>query len=221
MALIEPINKKHGNPPAGKKYSASLRLWHWLNAIVISGSLITVLINSTILKSRKSAPIALAAMQHDSAVVTLKQAQTAVHALGDKVWEVHVYFGFGLAVLLLFRLMAEFFQLADQKFIRRFKASWHQFFVIKKQRQLVKHDLVVKSIYIMFYLLLLIMVVTGLCLAFNDDLAFMKTIGHDVKELHGFCMYLILAFIVVHFAGVFLAERKDSRGIVSDMINGG
>jgi Ni,Fe-hydrogenase I cytochrome b subunit len=35
-------------------------------------------------------------------------------------------------------------------------------------------------------------------------------------------MYLILAFIVVHLAGVFLAEiRKDSKGIVSDMINGG
>jgi Ni/Fe-hydrogenase 1 B-type cytochrome subunit len=26
---------------------------------------------------------------------------------------------------------------------------------------------------------------------------------------------------VVHLAGVFLAERKDSKGIVSDMINGG
>jgi len=30
-----------------------------------------------------------------------------------------------------------------------------------------------------------------------------------------------LAFIIVHLAGVFLAERKNSRGIVSDMINGG
>jgi len=34
-------------------------------------------------------------------------------------------------------------------------------------------------------------------------------------------MYLILGFIFLHLAGVFLAERKDSRGIVSDMINGG
>jgi cytochrome b len=34
-------------------------------------------------------------------------------------------------------------------------------------------------------------------------------------------MYLILAFIVVHLAGVFLAERKNGKGIVSDMINGG
>jgi Ni,Fe-hydrogenase I cytochrome b subunit len=34
-------------------------------------------------------------------------------------------------------------------------------------------------------------------------------------------MYLIIAFIVVHLAGVFLAERKTDNGIVSDMINGG
>ena len=44
---------------------------------------------------------------------------------------------------------------------------------------------------------------------------------HDVKEVHGFIMYLIIAFIVVHIAGVLLAERKNSKGITSDMINGG
>ncbi len=64
------------------------------------------------------------------------------------------------------------------------------------------------------------MVVTGLSLAF-EDVAFLKPMRHTVKDVHGFCMYLILAFIVVHLAGVFLAERKRSKGIVSDMINGG
>jgi cytochrome b len=34
-------------------------------------------------------------------------------------------------------------------------------------------------------------------------------------------MYLVLAFIAVHLLGVFLAERNESKGIVSDMINGG
>lgn len=221
MTLITPLKTEPGNPPVTKKYGAALRLWHWLNAIVISGSLITVLINSTILKSRSSAPVVLSAMQQDSAKITLAQARTAVHALSDKVWDIHVYFGYGLAILLLLRIIAEFLQLADQKFIRRFKKAWQQLFVIKKEREQAKHDLIVKSIYIAFYILLLIMVITGLALAFDDDLPFMKKIGHDVKEIHGFCMYLILAFIAVHLVGVFLAERKDSKGIVSDMINGG
>jgi Ni,Fe-hydrogenase I cytochrome b subunit len=65
------------------------------------------------------------------------------------------------------------------------------------------------------------MAVTGLFLAFENLLAPFKAIRHSVKEVHGFCMYLIIAFILVHLAGVFLAERKDDKGIVSDMINGG
>ena len=66
------------------------------------------------------------------------------------------------------------------------------------------------------------MVVTGLSLAFDDDVPALRSIHHPVKSVHGFCMYLILAFIIVHIAGVFLAERKkNGKGIVSDMINGG
>jgi Ni/Fe-hydrogenase 1 B-type cytochrome subunit len=64
------------------------------------------------------------------------------------------------------------------------------------------------------------MVVTGLCLVFEDDVPLLKSI-HAFRQIHSFTMYLILAFIIVHLAGVFLAERKDSAGIVSDMINGG
>lgn len=111
--------------------------------------------------------------------------------------------------------------MADQKFIRKMKDVYRQFQSIKKQRELAKHELAVKAIYAAFYILLIIMAVTGLFLAFEDLLAPFKSIRHSVKEVHGFCMYLILAFIVVHLAGVFLAERKDNKGIVSDMINGG
>ena len=64
------------------------------------------------------------------------------------------------------------------------------------------------------------MVITGLCMAFEDDYAWLKSI-HAFREIHSFTMYLVLAFIFIHLAGVFLAERKDSKGIVSDMINGG
>ena len=55
---------------------------------------------------------------------------------------------------------------------------------------------------------------------FEDDVPWLKSIK-AFREVHSFTMYLVIAFIIVHIAGVFLAERKDSRGIVSDMINGG
>lgn len=221
MTVIEPVRKDVQHPSQVKKYSASLRLWHWANTIVISGSLITVLINSTLNDRRTVSKVVIDELQNGGVTVTPQQANSVGHTLSDNVWEIHTYFGYVLAALLLFRLVLEFFQLADQKFIRKMKLVYAQFQTTKKNRELARHELAVKSIYSVFYLLLIIMAITGLFLAFEDLLAPFKAIRHSIKEVHGFCMYLIIAFIVVHLAGVFLAERKESSGIVSDMINGG
>ena len=221
MAIIEPVKTDVQHPQAIKKYSAPLRLWHWLNLVVISGSLITVLINSTITDDHSTGTLIQNELKDAGATVTKDQARSVAHALSDSVWDVHVYFGYCLAALLVFRLLLEFFQLADQKFTRILKAAYTQFKLTKKNREEARHELVVKLIYSVFYLLLIIMVVTGLFLAFEDAMAPFKAIRHSVKSVHGFCMYLILGFIVVHLAGVFLAERKNANGIVSDMINGG
>ncbi|CAN5129564.1 Ni/Fe-hydrogenase, b-type cytochrome subunit [soil metagenome] len=221
MAAIEPPRKDVQRPGKIKKYSPSLRLWHWANTIVISGSLITVLINSTILKGYKTSALVTSQLHDAGASINPDQARAVAHALSDSVWQVHTYFGYVLAGLLAFRLILEFFQVADQKFIRKIKTAYSDFVILKKQREIARHELTVKLIYAVFYLLLIIMAITGLFLAFEDELEAYKSIRHSVKDVHGFCMYLILAFIAVHLAGVFLAERKDSKGIVSDMINGG
>jgi Ni,Fe-hydrogenase I cytochrome b subunit len=221
MAIIASTRKDVQHHGQIKKYSAPLRLWHWANTIVISGSLITVLINSTITDERPISSLVKNKLKNAGATVSEDQAGSVAHAIGDSVWSVHIYFGYILSALLLFRLALEFFQLADQKFIRKAKSTYGQFISTKKNRELAKHELTVKSIYALFYVLLVIMAITGLFLAFEDLLAPFKSVRHSVKEVHGFCMYLILAFIFVHLAGVFLAERKNDKGIVSDMINGG
>ncbi|MDB5090346.1 MAG: cytochrome b [Mucilaginibacter sp.] len=221
MAIIEPVKMDVVHPQKSKKYSPSLRLWHWVNLVVISGSLITVLINSTITDDHTTSSLIKTELQKSGVNASADQAGSAAHALSDSVWDIHVYFGYCLAGLLVFRLILEFFQLADQKFIRQMKSAYTKFNAIKKNREIARHELTVKLIYAIFYLLLIIMVTTGLFLAFEDALAAYKSIRHTVKDVHGFCMYLVLAFIAVHLAGVFLAERKDSKGIVSDMINGG
>ncbi len=221
MAIIQPVRKDVFHKSATKKYSAPLRFWHWANTIVISGSLVTVLINSTITDRKAVSDLVKTQLKDAGATITDNQAGSVAHALGDSVWAVHTWFGYVLAGLLLFRLVLEVFQLADHKFIRRIKNLYMQLQSTKKERELVKHELTVKAIYAVFYILLIIMAVTGLFLAFEDLLAPFKAIRHSVKEVHGFCMYLIIAFILVHLAGVFLAERKDGKGIVSDMINGG
>lgn len=222
MSIIEPVRMDVENSKKIKKYSVPLRLWHWASMIAISGSLITVWINSTITDEHKTPSFFKDQLQKSGATINDDQARSLAGTLADQVWAVHIYFGYGLAALFLFRLILEFFQLADQKFIRKMKSAYTQYKTIKENRETALHELTVKIIYSIFYTLLLIMVLTGLFLAFEDAMAPFKSIRHQVKDLHGFCMYLILAFIVVHLAGVLLAEfRKDDKGIVSDMINGG
>jgi Ni/Fe-hydrogenase 1 B-type cytochrome subunit len=220
MTVIEPKRRDIQHPQQIKKNSASLRLWHWLNAIVITGSLLTVLLNSTILDMRNTTTLVKNQLQQAGATVADKQARSVAHELSDKVWALHTYFGYALAALVLFRLLMEFFQVADQKFIGKIKSAYVKYQIIKKDRELAQHEFWVKTLYAVFYLMILIMAVTGLCLAFEDDVPALKAIP-AFRQIHGFTMYLILLFIVIHLAGVFLAERKDSRGIVSDMINGG
>jgi Ni,Fe-hydrogenase I cytochrome b subunit len=220
MTIIAPKRRGVQHTSEIKSYSSTLRLWHWLNALVITGLLLTVLLNSTLLKTRKTAALIKAKLASSGVSVTDGQARSAAHELSDKVWALHTYFGYVLAALLLFRLMLEFFQVVDQKFIRKLKSAFRQYYAIKKRRELSQHEFWVKSIYAVFYLMLLIQVATGLCLAFEDDVAWLKSV-HAFREIHAFTMYLIIAFIIIHLTGVFLAERKESPGIVSDMINGG
>ncbi|GAB2976080.1 hypothetical protein GCM10027049_08520 [Mucilaginibacter puniceus] len=221
MALIEPVKQDILHPVKTKKYSSSLRFWHWANALIISGSLLTVLLNSTVLDDHNTAGFMKESFLKAGANLTDKQTNSVAHALSDSVWGIHIYFGYALTSLLLFRIILEFFQLADQKFIRVFKSTYQHYIKTKKQRELARHDLVVKTIYALFYIVLILLSVTGLFLAFEDFFEPYKAYRHSIKEFHGFCMYLVLAFIAVHLIGVFLAERKDSKGIVSDMINGG
>ncbi len=221
MAIIEPVKQDPAQPASTKKNSAALRFWHWANTIIITGLLITVLINSTILDDRSNQSFLKTELQKNGTVLNENQARSLAHAQSDEVWGIHIYFGYFLAALFVFRLVMEFFQPQGQHFFIRLKEAYRQYFTIKQNTYLAKHELAVKIIYTGFYIVLTIMVVTGLSLAFEDALSFLKPIRHSIKQVHGFCMYLVLAFIAVHLAGVFLAERDKSPGIVSDIINGG
>jgi Ni/Fe-hydrogenase 1 B-type cytochrome subunit len=207
MAVIQPIRQDVKNKYGNKRHSAAIRLWHWMNVLIITGSLVTLLINSTLFE--------------DKLIKALPQGKSIFHTLEDKIWGIHIYFGYALAVLFVFRIAQELFQRSDQNFWHQLKIVYKDYFFAKENRDQAKHELIVKLLYIIFYMLLSLMVITGLALAFQEQLSIPRNITHSVQDFHGFCMYLIIAFVVVHVAGVILAERKDSSGIVSDMINGG
>ncbi|MDB5119597.1 MAG: Ni,Fe-hydrogenase cytochrome b subunit [Sphingobacteriales bacterium] len=221
MATIEPVRQDIEYSNSIKKNSASLRVWHWASALIITGSLLTVLINSTLLDPGSNTGFIKSLLQHEGAIISLKQAGSVALGLEDRVWDIHIYLGYFLTGLLLFRVFLELFQHSSQKFFRKLKKAQTEYSNTGGERKIALHELTVKILYLTFYLLLIIMVITGLSLAFKNEFGIPKSIADSVKEVHGFCMYLIIAFIVVHITGVLLAERKEGKGIVSDMINGG
>jgi len=203
-----------------KKYSSGIRLWHWLNAIIITGSLLTVFINSTVMKAWTNASLIADKLKEKGVEVSEDQARSVAFALSDKVWAVHTYLGYALTGLFLFRIILEFFELADQKLIRKIKSARLLFLSLQEDRTSSRNEMLIKTLYAFFYVLLMVMVATGLCLAFRESIPVLRKM-HFIKEIHGFTMYLIIGFIIVHIAGVVIGEKRRHKGIVSDMINGG
>lgn len=201
-----------------KKYNLKIRVWHWLSALVIMGSLITVLINSTLL-DRSQSSFVQKELQDAGVILTTKQARAATHGLEDQIWGIHIYFGYALAALFLFRLISEFFLPKPSKLSNSIKELFRNY--REKKSIFDRHKLAVKVLYLVFYLILFVIVCTGLTMAFQDDLGISNNFAHNIKEIHGFCMYLVLGFIVLHIGGVILAENREDKGIVSAMINGG
>lgn len=203
---------------SAKKYDLKIRVWHWLSALIIMGSLLTVLINSTLLDKDQN-PFVQKELQDAGVALSAQQARAATHGLEDQVWGIHIYFGYALAALFLFRLVSEFFLPQEKKFLFKLRQVYKNY--LNKSRLEFKHTLGVKILYAIFYITLFIMVCTGLSLAFQDNFGISRTLGHTIKDVHGFCFYIVLSFAAVHIVGIVVAEFQKDRGIVSDMINGG
>jgi len=181
-----------------KTYSRYLRLWHWLNVLVITGLLLTVVLNSTLLHVRENATHIRSDLAQAGAVITPEQARSVAHAISAEVWGVHRYLGYTLFGLLLFRLAAGVIRPATKH--PRGKGA--------------------KTLYVLVYFWLGVSGFTGLCMAFEDSYSWLQHFPVK-RDIHQLSMYVLIVLSMVHLAGVWRAERKDRQGITSDMINGG
>ena len=203
-----------------QSHSAPLRIWHWLTFLFITGSIVTLLFNSTLLSPRDNIKMVQEQLSKKAVTVTEEQAFAVSHEYEDKMWDVHKLFGYGLAFLFLARVIIEFTQPEDEKIMNK----------LKKVKELLKsnaankadytHYLRVRISYTFFFVLLFCMVLTGLGMAFGRDLGLSRGMHGALKNIHAFTQYLIYAFIIIHLAGVILAENGKIKGIVSGMIHG-
>lgn len=218
MSSIKPNQAE--SSIVSKKNSGLIRFWHWSNVLVICGSLITVLINSTLFDRGNSA-VVLESLVSGGGEANAQQAKEVLHGFEEQIWDFHIYFGYALAALLALRIVAELMQPKDKRAFSKLKIAYQDYYLKPKERRLASKNLFTKALYLLFYLLLILMVITGLSIAFKKEIGLSKDFSHQLKEIHGFVMYMIIGFIVIHIVGVYLAENKEGKGIVSDMINGG
>jgi len=211
--------------PFPKKYSASLRLWHWLSSVAIIALLITVLLDSTVMNTRNNLHTIVNKLKEKGIELSPDQAKAAAKTINKEIWTWHKYIGLGLAALLLFRIILEFFEPDGASLRSRIRKGALYMQQPQSDKKSGRHDLWVKYLYAFFYLTLMVMVITGLILISADltlfaDFTSLKAAKGNIKDIHGFTMYLIIAFIVIHIAGVLRSELRDRSDVVSSMIHG-
>ena len=194
---------------------AIIRIWHWLTALFFFASIGTVLLNSTLFKTKDNIAMVQEQVTQKGGTINAEQAKAVAHEYSDKLWMAHKFIGFGIVFLFLLRIVAEVVVSKENKLISKVKSA----LTLPVTNEERKHYLLVKYSYTIFYLLLFLMSITGLILAFEDVELFSK-IHKPVKQFHGFLQYTFYAFIGLHIIGVVKAELTDYAGIVSGMIHG-
>ncbi|MCE1199609.1 MAG: cytochrome b/b6 domain-containing protein [Marinilabiliales bacterium] len=203
-------------------HSAAIRVWHWLTFLLILALIVTVWMNATLLNARQSTPAIVSTLQEKGVTATPAQAWSVAHYYGEKMWDVHKILGFMLAFLLLARVIIEFRQPAEEKIGPRLKSALFGYLETNHagKKKDLRHFLIVKYSYTLFYGLLFVMATTGILVAAGGELGLEGATRHAIKEVHGFVSYLIYLFVFFHLAGVIRSELGRDKGIVSGMIHG-
>ena len=194
---------------------ASIRIWHWLVFLFFTATISTVIFGSTLYSTRDNISLVQEQVQQKGGTVTKEQAWSVAHEFSDKLWMLHKYIGFGLSILLLWRIVAEVSISKDQKFTTRIRKALSY----PNNTDDKKHALLVEYGYLIFYLLFIIMTLTGLVLAF-EDLEFLKPVHRISGNIHSIVQWGLYGYILLHIAGVIRADLTKYSGIVSRMING-
>ena len=206
-------------------HSLAIRIWHWTFFIVLTASLTTVLFGSTLLRTRDNIAGVQQELQEKGVTVTKDQARSVAHAYSDKLWMLHKYIGFVLVGLLLVRVIIEIAHPGEEKLRTKIKkAAGFKPSGLRPgddaAKRFAQHYGRVKWTYMIFYVLIGTMALTGLGLAF-EDVPLFRSWHHWISIVHQTVQYFIYAFILIHLMGVIRADLGRHKGLVSGMIHGG
>jgi cytochrome b561 len=200
-------------------HSVAIRIWHWATFVVISGSIITVLLASTLFRTKNNITLVHDQLAARGVVANQDQARAVAHAFNDRLWDLHKWIGFMLCSLVVARIVIEIAQSPEEKLNVQLKRALRLKPADQQGKLEQQHYIQVKRIYLIFYAALILMACTGLGLAF-EQVPLFRTYRSEIKQVHALLQWVIYGFVMMHIAGVILADLGKYRGLVSGMIHG-
>lgn len=152
--------------------------------------------------------------------------------VGEKtLWQLHIYIGYALVVGIIARLV---WGVVGPRHAR-FSDMWHPSVWWDAARNFNSHakprfghNTLASVAYLLVYLLLITMAITGLGLAaveqsmgpFNTWIGDMPWMKELFEEPHELIFYLLMGFVVIHITALIWHEYKDKTPLAQAMVTG-
>jgi len=182
-------------------YSKVYRIIHWTIAISFILLLLTIFLRLTWLNKFNVAAIIQDYLSGTDQVLSQEQLIVLAKKIRQPMWDWHIYIGYVLVGLFSIRLILP--TLGQMKFQNPFTKK----LTLKEKFQ--------KWTYLIFYICVLISLVTGLIIELGP-----KELKKTMEEIHVLSIYYLVAFIGIHLGGVLMAEFTNQKGIISRIISG-
>jgi cytochrome b561 len=184
-----------------RSYSALYRILHWSIAICMTLLLLTIFLRLTWLEKNNVAGIIQDYLGEKGAALSQDDAILLAKKIRKPMWQWHIYLGYTLTGLYSLRMLLPLF--GKMPFSSPFNA------------QLDRQTKIQYGIYLVFYILVVVSLTTGLLIEFGP-----KAIKDPMEEIHELSLYYLVAYMILHIGGVLLADFTKSPGIISRIISG-
>ncbi len=185
-----------------RNYSKTYRILHWLIAFAFLLLLITIFLRKTWMEKNHVAEIIQTFLKDNGyAALPQDEAISLAKKIRKPMWEWHIYLGYVLTGLYCIRLAVPFF--GKMKFSSPFKEGLNT----KTKFQF--------WVYLVFYTCTAVSLITGLIIEFGP-----KVYKKPMEEIHELSLYYLLSFMILHFAGILIAEFTSDKGLISRIISG-
>ena len=183
------------------KFTATHRFLHAIIAVLMLLLYITGFLRMYWM-SKKTLLLAVeTTLTNQNVTMEQKQLIPIARAIQAPMWQWHEYAAVALALMFFVRII---YMLACGI---RFPSPFKKVQPFKKRL----HGMV----YLLFYVFTGISIITGFYLKWGDG-----TYKAPMEAIHKWGLYWFLSFVVLHFAGILIAELRDNKGIASKMIGG-